>query len=268
MTTAAELDRQLPGTPGTPFAPGLLPLVAVFVALSALDLFLTWQLIDGSECSAVEANPIASTVLEYAGWAGLAAYKGCCVAAVLGAGCLLGRLRPQLGQRVVAGGCLVIGVVVAYSAFLLFGPGMHLDSREEMRLAVVRAAAIRRAQEGHEVFRKKEDELARRLAHRRLSLGQATEEMARFLAGTEYDPVPLLRYLYGEEDRRICLSASLVRCVRLWLMDGLSVAEDPLPRLEAEFVALHGVAVPPFTRDTNDGQSTDSEPVEPTFGVL
>jgi hypothetical protein len=91
----------------------------VFLGLSLLDLALTRWLIQPGSAELREVNPIARWCLSSGGWAGLASFKLVTVALALGLFVLIARFRPGTGARVVNVSCLAVGLVVAYSGYLL-----------------------------------------------------------------------------------------------------------------------------------------------------
>src|SRR5919201_389123 len=93
-------------------------LVAVFLVLNAVDLLLTWLLLERAG-GFYEANPLAAAVLARRGWWGMAGFKLLITAGVLGVGFLALRWRPRAGRFLFAGGSALLVAVVGYSLFLL-----------------------------------------------------------------------------------------------------------------------------------------------------
>lgn len=92
--------------------------LALFVGLSSLDLILTHFLIASEVLGIYEGNPIAAWFLRQFGWSGMIGFKGGCVAVVATAAMIVARLRPQVGARVMAISCSIIGFVIVYSSVL------------------------------------------------------------------------------------------------------------------------------------------------------
>jgi hypothetical protein len=88
-----------------------------FVCASALDLLLTWLLINAG--AAYELNPIAACVLSECGWTGLAWFKAFSVGVVLAAGAFIARNRPVTTRRLLHFACAASLVVVGYSLYAL-----------------------------------------------------------------------------------------------------------------------------------------------------
>src|SRR5690348_9681039 len=82
-------------------------LAVTFIGLSVLDLVLTWRLLQTPGACFYEANPVASSILEWGGWWGLGLYKLACAATVLGVIALLARWRPRLSRLLLAAACPV-----------------------------------------------------------------------------------------------------------------------------------------------------------------
>jgi hypothetical protein len=91
----------------------------LYILLSLLDLFLTYQLVQRSGGRFYEGNPIADAWLANYGWAGLALFKGLAVVLVASTAVLIGHYRPRAAGNVLAFGCLAVGSVVSYSFWLL-----------------------------------------------------------------------------------------------------------------------------------------------------
>lgn len=92
--------------------------LVVFTVLSALDLLLTSHLLFSSDGFVYETNPIAGWFLAEFGWAGLAAFKLIMVLLVMSLAAIVYRYRPRTGQHLLAFGCAVVALVVAYSSAL------------------------------------------------------------------------------------------------------------------------------------------------------
>jgi hypothetical protein len=90
--------------------------LALFVALSLADLWLTSRLVEGSEC---EVNPVAAALLDAYGWEGLTVFKVLVVAATAALCVSISACRPRTGGRVLTFGCLSTGLTVFYSCFML-----------------------------------------------------------------------------------------------------------------------------------------------------
>jgi len=233
-------------------------LTAAFVALSVLDLCLTYYLIEIQGTSFYEANPIAAGVLVNWGWWGLAGYKVASAGTVVAVGIFVGRRRPRLGRGLFAVACPVVAVVVGYSLLLL------LNNREDQQTL---AQAEVRSRHLSEMFREQHDyavrlkELGHELAEGRLSLKQASETLAAEIARLRYfNPFPTLRVMYEDMDDSARLAAHMVREVGLLLREA-PLGSKPLARLEKEFVGRHHCSLPRFARETHF-----PEPEEPPDG--
>ena len=93
--------------------------VAVYALLSFADLILTTILLRFGGGGAYEGNPIARSWLEAFGWKGLIAFKLVSSSLVAFVSLVIYYYRPRLGTAIIALGCLVMGIVVAYSSNLL-----------------------------------------------------------------------------------------------------------------------------------------------------
>jgi hypothetical protein len=91
----------------------------LYVALSLLDLLLTWMLVQYSEGKVLEGNPIAGAWLARYGWPGVAIFKLMALALVTGVTVVVRRRQPHTADRLLTFGCLVVAGVVIYSYYLL-----------------------------------------------------------------------------------------------------------------------------------------------------
>src|SRR5262245_31391139 len=96
-------------------------LAVTFLGLSALDLLLTWRLLQTPGGCFYDANPVASSVLEWGGWWGLGLFKLACAGTVLGAIALLARWRPRMARLLLTAACPLMALVVGYSLWLVGG---------------------------------------------------------------------------------------------------------------------------------------------------
>src|SRR5262249_33959242 len=93
--------------------------LALFVALSVLDLVLTWYLLRGRPGRFYEGNPVAGWWLASFGWVGLAGFKVAVVLVALGAIAAVARARPRAAGWLLSFACLATAAVVTYSCCLL-----------------------------------------------------------------------------------------------------------------------------------------------------
>lgn len=246
MTTlAASLDLS-----ARPSAKGIrLPVwVAVFVVLNLLDLFLTWCLIGGSDAHCYEANPLASSILETAGWLGLAAYKAACVAIVLAVGIVLAGRRPAAARRVFAVGCAIVTCVVGYSVLLL---GHSRLEREQLGWELERLAAQDRTYRDMQRYHEKLEVTAAELAHGRRALPDAVRVMKDFLAPLRYDPFPSLRILYLDiQHDEAVMAAHVIRMAGFIRLGSRGQSLAALERLSAEFGSVYAYRLPAFSSET------------------
>jgi hypothetical protein len=93
--------------------------MALFVALSAVDLVLTWVLLRHTGGAVYEGNPIANAFLSQYGWAGMAIFKVTDMLLVTFIVCLLGLFQPSAARRVLSIACIILSVVALYSLYLV-----------------------------------------------------------------------------------------------------------------------------------------------------
>jgi hypothetical protein len=101
--------------------PRILPLpgLLLFSMLSALDLIFTWLLMQWPDGRFQESNPFANAWLHRYGWSGLLVYKAFMAVTFVIASLYIWHLQPRKADRLIATGCLLVGVVLAYSYYLI-----------------------------------------------------------------------------------------------------------------------------------------------------
>ena len=233
---------------------GLARWMVVFVALSALDFFLTWRLLQTTHLSTFEANPIAALVLEQFGWLGMGLLKLASLTVVLGVVVVLSRWRPAIGRRLLVLCCMVVLAVVGYSGVL---PWLPLQDAEEQRLL---AQAQSRSEQLHRDFKKskqfnqKTNELAEALALRQLPLDQAVVQLEHFLEEIDYDPLPRLRFRVKMKDDQACLAATLVLHAGHVLHQHPELEQRHLPNLAQAFERRFHCRLPIFAQEPPEDQ--------------
>lgn len=90
-----------------------------FIAVSAMDLLMTWLLLTRHEGTIVESNPFALFCIERWGFAGMVLFKVLLVSIVVLDYAIIVRYRERLAQWVMRFGVVVVNAVVLYSLFLL-----------------------------------------------------------------------------------------------------------------------------------------------------
>jgi hypothetical protein len=92
--------------------------LALFAALSLVDLCLTWVLLTNSSGIVYESNPLANLILIKYGWAGMVLFKLADMLAVVWISLVLCLVQPKIGRRVLSLACWTVGAVILYSACL------------------------------------------------------------------------------------------------------------------------------------------------------
>jgi hypothetical protein len=93
--------------------------MACFVVLSAVDLLLTWVLLQNTGGMVYESNPIANALLSRYGWAGMIMFKLTDVLLVAWIVTLLSIFQPRAARRVLSIACGIVGMVALYSSYLI-----------------------------------------------------------------------------------------------------------------------------------------------------
>src|SRR5215472_16284389 len=86
--------------------------LALFVLLSALDLFMTWRLLNRPDTLIYEINPLARWSWEQLGWPGLISFKISLVSVAAMAAIMIARRRPRVTGHVLSFGCAAAAFVV------------------------------------------------------------------------------------------------------------------------------------------------------------
>jgi hypothetical protein len=94
--------------------------LAIFAALSAADLCLTWLLLTAGGGEVYESNPLADIVLAKYGWAGLVVFKLTDTLTIMWVVLVLHILRPRISRRVLSVASGIVGSVILYSLYLLY----------------------------------------------------------------------------------------------------------------------------------------------------
>lgn len=101
--------------------PRILPLpgLLLFSILSVCDLIFTWLLMQWPGGKFQESNPFANAWLYRFGWSGLILYKAFMAATFVIASLYIWHLHPRKADRLIATGCLLVSLVLAYSYYLI-----------------------------------------------------------------------------------------------------------------------------------------------------
>lgn len=102
-------------------SPRKIPLVrlCLYVALSIFDLILTGEVLRLSGGKIYESNPLAQTWLQDYGWPGLVFFKVVMLLLVSSVAVFVSVRKPATGTRLLTFACVVVGLVVVYSWYLL-----------------------------------------------------------------------------------------------------------------------------------------------------
>jgi hypothetical protein len=233
-------------------------LIAGFVVLSALDLLLTWRLVEGTGGLVYEANPLASNILGEHGWSGLSVFKLICVGIFITAGLIVLRARPRTGKLLFGGAsCGMLGVV-GYSLLLMIAQPWR-DGMSEHLIATERLRGDSLRQELHESksYAAKLDALVEDLVARQQTLPEATEELYHFVAEPRsFNPLSQLRHTYPDLSDDARLSVVLLRHVAATLQERPAADRQSLDTLQAQFEACYAQPPPDFLGRVNRGQET------------
>jgi hypothetical protein len=229
-------------TSSSPYFPALSwnrVLAAGFLALSALDLGLTWLLLKTPGTCFYEANPLAGFILNVAGWWGLGLFKLACAGTVLGASALLVSRHPAMARGVLAVACPVLCLVVGYSLRLTGSPDRH-------RLLAIQEQSDLLGQMRTErvVYQNKLTQLAYDVVLRRRPLGDAARTLQRHIASQQFNPLSALEVYYPDLSDEARLAAALIREATYAIRanpDGMPIT---VADLKAEFASTYARPLP------------------------
>ena len=219
-------------------------LAAGFLALSALDLLFTWQLIGTPGTCFYEANPVAGYVLAQAGWWGLGLYKLVCAGTVLGVSALLVARRPWLARGVLAVACPILCLVVGYSACLA-----HSPERRQLLAAQEQAEGLNQLRRERLAYQGLLRGVAHAVLRRQRTLVDAAGEIQARLAAMRYDPLHALAVYYPTLNDEARLAAAVVREATFLRQEFGEKATTSVATLRAEFASAYARPYPTMYGD-------------------
>jgi hypothetical protein len=218
--------------------------LALFAALSAADLLLTWHLLTNTGGAVYESNPVAQGFLDRFGWAGLAAFKAAVVAVCLGACVVVSRHRPRVARSVLTFGCAVLAVVVLYSGGVAaWVPAGEAGEHAEL---VDHAAELDAAIGTEREYQALLHSLGEDLVARQAGLSEAVAVLAATDKGRNALWLAKLRRLHGFRSVEECLAANLIHHTVLSRSEDRPRARRLAVRLADEFTACYGTPAPRY----------------------
>jgi hypothetical protein len=221
-----------------------------FLGLSALDLLLTWRLLQTPGECFYEANPVASSLLEWGGWWGLGLFKLGCAGTVLGVVALLARWRPRAARVLLGGACLVLVLVVGYSLWLVTGPG-----RGQLVAVYAQRNLVDQKFREHRAYQERFTQLAQAVMEGRLTLAQAARALSDYAASLQYDALSPLRAAYQNLNDEARLAAALVREAGFILRESGRPGRRSLEQLTGQFSSTYASPLPTYLGDEPTGRS-------------
>src|SRR5262249_27716352 len=189
-----------------------------------------------------ESNPVANWCLSHSGWPALIAFKLALVLLVVGLVALIHRYRPRAGRRVLAFGCAVLLLVVAYSCALA---GYVSSQTEPEGIVRVRSLEENNRQLDHAISQAQDFLLLKRrltddMLANRITLAQAVSGLASAERGRDPHWLQTLRKHYPgltDEER---LAVHFVRFTS-GALENPPAASHLARRLEADLQATYGL---------------------------
>jgi hypothetical protein len=215
-----------------------------FLALSALDLLLTWLLLKTPGTCFYEANPLAGFILDVAGWWGLGLFKLACAGTVVGASALLVGRHPGLARGVLAVACPVLCLVVGYSLRLTISPERH-----QLLAVQEQANSLGQMRVERVAYQNKLTQLAYDVILGRRTLANAVGALKAHLATQHFSPLHALEVYYPDLSDEARLGVAVVREATFALRDNVEGLPSSVARLRAEFAATFAC---PFPRAYGD----------------
>jgi hypothetical protein len=153
--------------------------LSLFALLSVADLFMTWQLVQGSDGHIYESNPVARAWLASYGWVGLAVFKGLAMLMVGGAALYIALHRPRVAGRVLVFACGMTAAVVLYSCYLSFFATRHdLIQPEDSLAAQQKSELLDQEMIRQKNYRTLLGQLSKALVEQACSLDEAVVQLA------------------------------------------------------------------------------------------
>ncbi|MCI0353538.1 MAG: DUF5658 family protein [Acidobacteria bacterium] len=227
---------------------GKLLWAAAFAALSLLDLYLTWLLIEHTGGCIFEANPFAASVLDNLGWWGLGGYKLACTSTVLVLTAVVSRYRPRLGRLVLVSSVWALVGVTGYSLSLWASPAWASEELRDFYALQAQSDALEQERLDVQLYAHTSMRLANELAQGQTSLARATEELKHHLAELSYDPLKSLRFRYPGLSDDACLAASLVRGATANLREEAKRCDAQMHRIAEQFQSCYRAPLPAFAQ--------------------
>ena len=150
--------------------------LALFVLLSALDLLMTWRLLNRPDSLIYEINPLARWSWEQLGWTGLISFKIAIVSVAAIAVIMIARRRPRVAGHVLSFGCAAAALVVGYGAFV----DWDLKHSTDAQLLAAQSALFQRQDEElrkRDAYRAVLDRVAAEVVENRCTLPQAVDQL-------------------------------------------------------------------------------------------
>jgi hypothetical protein len=218
----------------------------LFNALSLADFVLTWRLVRQTDGQVYESNPVANAWLTTYGWIGLVVFKAAMVGLISILAVLIAWYRPRTSGRVLGFACLVTGLVVAYSCYLVRLTGGHADEpqAEAMTPAPPEFVSLGGDARRDRDYRILICRLSGDLIEGRLGLREAVDELTDRggLAGAAWLETYRLRFP-GHTDREY-LAAHLVQFTLNSPRGTPTRAPDLAMRLDAQYQEAFGKPLP------------------------
>jgi Domain of unknown function (DUF5658) len=200
--------------------------LALFFALSALDLALTLVILRLGGADFRESNPMAGWALEQAGWLGLTSFKTGSVLAVTACCFAIATWRPRLGNYILSFACVSLLAVVGYSSALAGTSGIFCPhAREHDREIEQRSLAIQRKLAEAQGYALLYRRLWNEMLAGRMQIPEAAAVLTRHAETHQTDWVPMLRQRYHNSPLQVCLEQHLRDCLKTALGERFPLLE-------------------------------------------
>jgi hypothetical protein len=214
--------------------------LVLFSLLSIADFAFTWHLVDRSEGTVFESNPLASICLTSLGWTGVASFKTLCVLLVAVAALFVSGRRPRLGGGILHLGCAVTGAVAFYSCYLAVHASTYASLGRDARVADEASRGLDRDRQSEMSYQA----LLRELSDDFFAGRRPFLEIVTQLAKTEKAKNPfwmkLLRQTYPGRTDLECVALHLALHALGTVDHDHSLMSDMIRRLETDFRAAFG----------------------------
>jgi hypothetical protein len=212
----------------------------LFGLLSVADFAFTRHLVDRSEGTIYESNPLAEICLASLGWTGVALFKTLGVLLVASTALFVSCRRPRLGGGILHLGCAATGSVVLYSGYLALHGSSFTSLARDARAAEYASRGLeddRRSEMNYQALLR---ELSNDFIAGRRSFLQVVTQLAKSEKVQNPFWIDLLRQTYRDRTDLECVALHLAFHTLDLVDHDPTLISEITRRLESDFRAAFG----------------------------